>query len=76
MAGSKKSRANKPKMKTHQGAAKRFSVTGTGKVKFASKGHRHNLSNKTRKHKRQQRKANYMAAGDKRLVERLIPYLF
>ena len=76
MAGSKKSRGIKPKMKTNRAAAKRFTVTGSGKVKFASKGHRHCLSNKSRKQKRQQRKANYMTAGDQRLVERLIPYLF
>jgi len=62
-------------MKTNRAAAKRFTVTGTGKVKFASKGHRHGLSNKTRKKKRQQRKANYMAAGDARLVARQLPYL-
>ena len=76
MAGCKKTKGDKPKMKTNRAAAKRFTVTGTGQVKFASKGHRHCLSNKSRKKKRQQRKANYMAAGDKQLVERLIPYLF
>lgn len=75
MAGCKKSRANKPKMKTNRAAAKRFTVTGTGLVKFASKGHRHNLSNKSRKHKRQQRRANYMVKGDAGLVARQIPYL-
>lgn len=76
MAGCKKSRGrNKPKMKTNRGAAKRFSVTGTGKVKFASKGHRHGLSNKTRKKKRQQRLANYMRTGDAKLVARQIPYM-
>jgi len=72
----KKSRAQTGKMKTNRSAAKRFQVTGTGKVKFASKGHRHCLSNKTRKQKRQARKANYMTPGDKQLVERLIPYMF
>jgi large subunit ribosomal protein L35 len=75
MAGCNKKRGNKPKMKTNRAAAKRFTVTGTGKVKFGSKGHRHCLSNKTRKHKRQQRKANYLSAGDMKLVSRLIPYM-
>lgn len=75
MAGCKKSRANRPKMKTNRAAAKRFSVTGTGKVKFSSKGHRHILSNKSRKKKRQQRKANIMCKGDAQLVARQIPYL-
>ena len=48
MAGSKKSRGDRPKMKTRRGAAKRFSRTGTGKVKFSRKGKRHILSNKSR----------------------------
>ena len=76
MAGCKKTRGNKPKMKTNRAAAKRFTVTGSGLVKFASQGHRHCLSNKSRKRKRQQRKANYMTPGDKQLVERMIPYMF
>ena len=75
MAGVKKSRgAGKPKMKTNRGAAKRFSVTGTGKVKFGAKGMRHGLSNKSRKVKRQKRKARYMTSGDVKLVSRQIPY--
>lgn len=75
MAGCNKSRGDKPKMKTNRGAAKRFKVTGGGKVRFWSKGHRHCLSNKNRKQKRQQRRANYMSPGDAKLVERQIPYL-
>ncbi len=75
MAGCNKKRGDKPKMKTNRAAAKRFSVTGTGLVKFPSKGHRHGLSNKTRKKKRQQRRANYMVKGDAGLVARQIPYL-
>lgn len=75
MAGCNKKRGDKPKMKTNRAAAKRFTVTGTGLVKFASKGHRHNLSNKSRKRKRQQRRANYMVKGDAGLVARQIPYL-
>lgn len=75
MAGCNKKRGDKPKMKTNRAAAKRFSVTGTGLVKFPSKGHRHGLSNKTRKKKRQQRRANYMVKGDANLVARQIPYL-
>lgn len=75
MAGCNKKRGDKPKMKTNRAAAKRFSVTGTGLVKFSSKGHRHLLSNKSRKHKRQQRKSNYMTKGDAGLVARQIPYL-
>ena len=31
------------KVKTHRASAKRFSVTGTGKVKIFHSSHRHNL---------------------------------
>ena len=41
-----------PKIKTHRGAAKRFKVTGTGKVHRKHAYLRHILSTKTRKQKR------------------------
>lgn len=40
------------KIKTHKASAKRFSVTGTGKVKINHCHHRHNLGLKTAKRKR------------------------
>ena len=71
MAGCKKSRgSNKPKMKSNRAAKKRFSLTGTGKVKFKRKGLRHNMSNKNRKRKRSLRKSGLMSAGDSGLVMR------
>ncbi len=39
------------KIKTHKASAKRFSVTGTGKVKIYHSDHRHNLGQKTAKRK-------------------------
>lgn len=45
-----------PKQKTHKGAAKRFSVTGGGKVKRHHSMASHNLSCKTTKQKRNLRK--------------------
>jgi large subunit ribosomal protein L35 len=41
-----------PKMKTKRGAAKRFKLTGTGKVKRSRAYRRHLLTSKTRKVKR------------------------
>ncbi len=38
-----------PKMKTKKSVAKRFSITGTGKVKRARDGKNHILTKKTRK---------------------------
>jgi large subunit ribosomal protein L35 len=75
MAGCKKSRADRPKMKTRRGVAKRFSRTGTGKVKFSRKGKRHILSNKSRKRKRQLKRAETLATGDAQAIARMIPYI-
>ena len=61
--------SDRPKMKTNRSAAKRFSKTGTGLVMFGAKGHRHCLSNKSRKHNRALNK------GDAQRVARQIPYL-
>ena len=44
------------KIKTHKASAKRFSVTGGGKVKMNHSHHRHNLGIKTAKRKRNLRK--------------------
>ncbi len=73
MAGCKKSRGlNKPKMKSNRAMKKRFSLTGTGKVKFKKKGLRHGMSNKNRKIKRNLRKAGIMTNGDAQLVMRAL----
>jgi large subunit ribosomal protein L35 len=73
MAGCKKSRGlNKPKMKSNRAAKKRFSLTGTGAVKFKKKGLRHGMSNKNRKRKRNLRKAGLMTTGDAGLVMRAL----
>ena len=44
------------KVKTHKASAKRFSVTGNGKVKMNHSNHRHKLGLKTAKRKRGLRK--------------------
>ncbi len=44
------------KIKTHKASAKRFDVTGSGKVKMNHSHHRHNLGIKTAKRKRSLRK--------------------
>ena len=46
-----------PKQKTHKGAAKRFKVTGAGKVMRHQSMHSHILTKKTTKRKRNLRKA-------------------
>ena len=44
------------KIKTHKASSKRFSLTGSGKIKMNHNNHRHNLGIKTAKRKRNLRK--------------------
>lgn len=64
-----------PKIKTKRGAAKRFRVTGSGKVKRSRAFRRHILTTKTRKQKRQLRKATLVSSANEKSVKRLLPYL-
>ncbi|PKM87435.1 MAG: 50S ribosomal protein L35 [Firmicutes bacterium HGW-Firmicutes-12] len=63
-----------PKMKTHRGAAKRFKVTGTGKIKRNHAFMSHILTKKSSKRKRNLRKAAVMSPADSKRVMNLIPY--
>ncbi|MCD6152870.1 MAG: 50S ribosomal protein L35 [Syntrophobacterales bacterium] len=63
-----------PKMKTHRGAAKRFKLTGTGKIKRNKAYASHILTKKTRKRKRTLRKADLLDKRDMGRVKKLIPY--
>jgi large subunit ribosomal protein L35 len=63
-----------PKMKTRRGAAKRFSVTGTGKVKRAKAFRRHLLTSKSPKHKRRLRKPALVAEVITSKIRRFLPY--
>jgi large subunit ribosomal protein L35 len=63
-----------PKIKTNRAAAKRFSLTKTGKVKRAKAYKSHILSSKTTKRKRKLRKSTTIAKVEQRNVRRLIPY--
>jgi large subunit ribosomal protein L35 len=64
-----------PKLKTHRGAAKRFSLTGTGRVKRSKAFASHILSTKTRKRKRNLRKSTLVHETNEPIIKRLIPYL-
>ncbi|HEX9147353.1 MAG TPA: 50S ribosomal protein L35 [Candidatus Binatia bacterium] len=64
-----------PKIKTNRGAAKRFRVTGTGKVKRNKGFKSHLLSSKGKKRKRHLRKGGLVAAVENKNVRRMIPYL-
>ncbi len=63
-----------PKMKTNRAAAKRFKFTGTGKIKVNHAFRRHILTKKSRKTKRNLRKAGIAAAADVPKIRLLCPY--
>jgi large subunit ribosomal protein L35 len=63
-----------PKLKTHTGAKKRFSKTGTGKIKRGQTKTRHILSSKSPKLKRKLGKTVLVSDGDFKKVARMIPY--
>lgn len=63
-----------PKMKTRRAAAKRYSITGTGKVKFKKQGLRHILTKKTTKRKRNLRAAGILDESEARKVRIMLPY--
>jgi large subunit ribosomal protein L35 len=63
-----------PKMKTNRGAAKRFKVTGTGKVVYSKSNASHILTKKTSKRKRRLRKSGLIDKTNKKMVKKLIPY--
>lgn len=63
-----------PKLKTRKGAAKRFKVTKTGKVKRSKAYGNHILTKKSTKRKRGLRQAGYVANADLKALRRLLPY--
>lgn len=63
-----------PKMKTHRGAAKRFHVTASGKVKRARAFKSHLLAGKAAKRKRRLRQPGLIDSSDRRRITRLLPY--
>ena len=60
------------KIKTHKASAKRFDVTGSGKVKMNHSHHRHNLGLKTAKRKRNLRTAGVLSASMTPTARKLI----
>ena len=63
-----------PKMKTRRAAAKRLSLTKTGKIKRAKAFKSHLLNGKTRKRKRNLRKGTLVDATVQKNMRDLIPY--
>lgn len=61
-----------PKMKTNRGAAKRFKITGTGKVLRNKAFKSHILTKKSTKRKRNLRRSTVVASNNRKQIGRLI----
>ncbi|MGK0297660.1 MAG: large subunit ribosomal protein L35 [Gammaproteobacteria bacterium] len=64
-----------PKLKSNRGAAKRFTVSASGKIKHRQSHRSHILTKKSTKRKRHLRPMMAVHATDQKAVSRMIPYL-
>ncbi len=65
-----------PKMKTNRGAAKRFRVTGSGRIRRGKAYKSHMMTGKASNRLRRLRKNDMVDKADEKRVARLIPYKF
>lgn len=63
-----------PKIKSSRAAAKRFKITGKGKIKRVKARASHLLSKKSRKNKRKLRRSTLVSAAERKKVKRMLPY--
>ena len=61
-----------PKMKTRRGAAKRFKVTGSGRIKRNKANHRHMLVRRSIKAKRKMRQAGVLSNPDRKIIKSIL----
>jgi len=64
-----------PKMKTNRGAAKRFKVSGSGKIVRRKAFSSHILTKKSTKRKRGLRLAGEVDSTNVKAVRKMIPYM-
>jgi large subunit ribosomal protein L35 len=62
------------KIKTHRGAAKRFKVTGSGKITRHHAFARHILTSKAANRKRRLGKSAVVSDADAPAVKKMLPY--
>ena len=63
-----------PKLKSHRGAAKRFSTTKSGKIKRAKAYKSHILTKKDTKRGRRLRTGTYADCTNEATIRKMIPY--
>ena len=61
-----------PKMKTRRGAAKRFKIAGSGRLKRNKANHRHMLIRRSNKAKRKMRQTGIVSSADRKIVKALL----
>lgn len=61
-----------PKMKTHKATAKRFKITGSGKIRRRKQGSSHLRRKKAKRVKRQYRKYLRVKRADAKRTKRLL----
>lgn len=62
-------------MKTNRGAAKRFSVTASGKIKRSKAFASHILTKKSTKRKRGLRKSDLVDSANIKAIRKILPYM-
>lgn len=63
-----------PKMKTHRGAAKRFKITGKGKIKRSKANKSHIMTGKPAKRTRRLRKGGIVDETQVKTLKKMLPY--
>ena len=61
-----------PKMKTRRSAAKRFKLTGTGRIRRNKANHRHTLIRRSNSTKRKMRNAGFVCRAEENRVRRML----
>lgn len=64
-----------PKMKTRKAAAKRFKVTGSGKVTRRRQGSKHLLAHESAKLKRTRANDEVVSDADMKKIKSMLPYI-
>ncbi len=63
-----------PKLKTRKAVAKRFKISGTGKILRYSSGRSHILTKKSKKRKRRLKKTKVLLGTRAKTIKRMLPY--
>ena len=63
-----------PKMKTKSSVKKRFSLTGTGKIRRSHAGKQHGMIKRTNQQIREHRGTTLLSDADAKIIKKFMPY--